>query len=370
MPKILKREVEWRDLKNREELFFRYFTWRNSVYDLDHSHYCKILTGEMTPSQKCWFSFLFGMTYRTPQAYAYWATFPNFEELDLDEVEKWNSENWNRTTYGTDARYNKGHFSAQVNSLVQWAGKYGLLGKVKLLTNGSDPKENFQRLFNSIISGCHKYGRMMSWITCQCLYDVLDLNIDFDNVLIANPESDSSMQSIWNGYCVLKGLDSKLLGKQYSSGGYRVTQEDLKTVSEDIMRYRTLAEKYSGQAVDVFKWESIWCQFKRLFNPNGSKEYPGHASGDAASRYLYYKHHWPEVDLTLFRHALLSQESIIKGQTYVNGYNSIFGKTGLVLNLHEMFYDMPNAYERLKLNPNKNLVRELFEDQGLEVPSI
>lgn len=377
-PKSSDRIIDWRPLKYREELFFRYFTWRMKVNDLDHSHYCQVLTADMTPAQKCWFSFLFGMTYRTPQAYAYWYTFPDFEKMNLKEVIEWNADNWKRTTYGTDARYNKGHFATQFASIQDWVGSSDLLTKVSDLTMTDDAHINFEQLF-AAISRLFKYGRMTAWITCQCLYDTLNLNMDFDNVLIRNPMSDSSMQSIWNGYCMLKGQYTRLLGDQYAESGFKPSDADLLAVSKDIMVYREKAQKYSGLQVDVFKWESIWCQFKRLFNKKGSKEYPGHSSGDATSRYMYYKENWPEVDWTLFRAALISKEvdgiseladSIITGQTYVNDYNKIFGQSGLVMNIHEMFTDMPNAYEVLGLDPNENLVHDLFTDHGLDVPNL
>lgn len=367
MPKIA--ETNWKLLKYREELFFRYFKWRFSVHDLDHSHYCRTLTREMNHSQRCWFSLLFGMTYRTPQAYAYWWTFKDFHLINMAELESWHADNWKRTTYGTDARYNKGHFVSQVQSIKNWVGKENLYHKIHALVSSDNPRENFQKLFDAIC-GLHKYGRMMSWITCQCLYDTLRLNIDFDNVLIRSPESDSSMKSVWNGYCILKGRPERLLGKQYGKGVIKLLKAEVDEAARDIMRYRDLACEYIGGTVDVFKWESVWCQFKRLFHDMESKEYPGHASGDAASRYPYYKEHWPEVDWTPFREALLTQPSMIRGQTFVREYNQVFGRTGLLLNMHEMYSDMPNAYERLGLDPNENLIEELFTDHGQEVPSL
>lgn len=366
MPLI--KDRDWKALRNREELFFRYFKWRVSVHDLDHGHYCKTLTEDMTDQQKCWFSFLFGMTYRTPQAYAYWWTFNNLDDINLNELKKWNADNWKRTTYGTDARYNKGHFYDQVKSIMDWKGKYSLHGKIKSLISDNDPRENFESLFEGICE-VHKYGRMTAWITCQCLYDTLSLNIDFDNVFIRSPASDSGMQSIWNGYCVMKGYGHMLLGK-YAETNYKVTETDLEVVSKDIMRYRDKAQEYAGHSVDVFKWESIWCQFKRLFNKEKTREYPGHSSGDAASRYTYYREFWPEVNWYKFRKALLSQPGIIRGQTYRNDYNYIFGETGLLLNIHEMYQDMPNAYQKLELDPNENIVKELFTDHGYAVPVI
>lgn len=371
MPVVRTKGTDWKSLKNRNELFFRYFKWRMTVHDLDHSHYCRCMADGMSDEQRVWFAFLFGMTYRTPQAYAYWWTFPVFEDIDMDELKEWHGNNWKRTSYGTDARYNKGHFHAQVASLKKWVGDQSLLAKVRSLVFSDDSSANFKSLFNAIRDGIYKYGRMTSWITCQCLYDVMDLNIDFDNVLIESPNSDSSMQSIWNGWCYLEGRYSQLLGKQYAGASvYKVTDADLKEATSSIMTYREQAQEYASVSVDVFKWESIWCQFKRLFNPNASKEYPGHSSGDAVSRYMYYREFWPEVDLEPFRRALLSQESIVKGQTYKIGYNRVFGDTGLLLNMHEMFSDMPNAYSVLGLDPNLNLVSELFADAGLSVPNL
>lgn len=360
---------DWRLPRHREELFLRYFKWRTSVHDLDHSHYCKTLTEGMSPQERAWFAFLFGMTYRTPQAYAYWWHFRTVEGIDWQAAEEWHKDNWKRTTYGTDARYNKGHFIAQAQSVRQWAGVGGLLKKVRGLTSGPDPRANFERLFAEV-QGLFKYGRMTGWITCQCLYDVLGLNIDFDNVLIAHPAKDSSTQSIWNGYWTLRDRPEKFLGKYRTDPEYVVTDEDYREAVEGIKAWRLRAEQYAGAPVDVFKWESVWCQFKRLFNSNRSWEYPGHSSGDAASRYPYYRTYWPEIDWGPFRRALLTQESVIKGQTYMVEYNKLFGRTGLLLNMHEMYRDLPNAYHLLNLDPNVNLIPELFLDEGLVVPSL
>jgi hypothetical protein len=321
----------------------------------------------MNKQQKCWFSLLFGLTYRTPQAYAYWWTFPSLENLNIKELDEWHKDNWKRTTYGTDARYNKGHFVRQVQSILDWKGDQSLYMKFKSLTNTDNPRTNFDQLFNGICQ-IYKFGRMTAWLACQCLYDTVGLNINFNNVLIMSPVQDSSMQSIWNGYCTLKGQYNRRIGNQYGDKGYKPSEEEITFVARDIMRYRDLACELLGIEVDVFKWESIWCQFKRLFHPKESKEYPGHSSGDAASRYPYYRQNWPEVDWSLFREALLSQPGIIKGQTYRQDYNKIFGHTGLLINMHEMYDDMPNVYEVLHLDRKANLIDCLFKDHSMEIP--
>lgn len=368
---IVKKARDWRLLENREELFFRYLEWRLKVHDLDHSHYCKYLTKDMSLSQKCWFALLFGMTYRTPQAYAYWHHFRDFDNIDTKELSEWHKDNWKRTSYGTDTRYNKGHFEEQVIAIKEWIGDIPLLSKFTITLNESNyGKDSFTALFNSICS-IPRYGRMTAWITCQCLYDITYILIDFDNVLVVSPEKDVSMKSVWNGYQMLKGRYDRLLGDSYSTNKeYKVSKEDFEETTKGLMEYKDNAETRLNRHIDIFKWESVWCQFKRLFNTKESKEYPGHATGDAVSRYLFYKTQWPEVDWSKFRQALLDQPGLVQCRTYRSNYNKIFGQTGHLLNMHEMFSDMSDGYEALDIDPNTDIVKDIYLDHNLEVPTL
>lgn len=356
--------VDWKRPENRGELFTRYLRWRMTVHDLDHTHYCKILTEGYDYERKAWFALLFGMTYRTPQAFAYSETFPYFHQIDWTEAEEWHKLNWKRTSYGTDARYNKGHFIAQSESIRKWLNGKTFEEKIDSLMVG-DPVSDFWSLFNSIKDNLYKYGRMTAWLTCQALHDVLDLNIRPEHIMIADPGKDSSMGSIWNGACARFNKDEWMLGKY---GTFTPTKTEIDYIKGKIDEEHARIKEEFGIDVDFFKWESIWCQYKRFFNGVESKEYPGHSSGDAASRYLYFRENWPEIDWSKFRKALLSQPGIIKGMTYQKWMNGTFGKTGLLMNMHELFEDMPNSYELLKLDPNDYLIKELWLDEGLPVP--
>ena len=106
-----------------------------------------------------------------------------------------------------------------------------------------------------------------------------------------------------------------------------------------------------------------------MYHEGMSFEYPGHASGDATSRYLFYKEHWPEIDWSKFRKALRTQPGILKGQTFVPWKNQFFGQTGALMSVHERFEDMPDIWDICELDPQQYLVKELWTDDNLPVPT-
>lgn len=356
----------WKQPEMRQELFNRYFRWRVLSHDLDHIHYYKYLCKDYDFEQKAWFAFAFGMTYRTPQAFAYTETFKDFHAIDMEELEKWHAENWKRTTYGTDARYNKGHFVTQCQSLKAWLGSDTFQAKFSKILHGNSQRENFWLLYREVQT-LYKFGRMTGWIAMQALHDLLSLPIDPEEIMLEgyNPSNDSSLGSIWNGLMALTNQQEKMIGKY---GDYEITPRDIEWSKEALLEYTSRAEEAAGFRIDSFRKESIYCQYKRLFGESGSKEYPGHASGDATSRYLYYREQWPEIDWSSFRGALRAQPGAVKGMTFVDWYNSVFGHTGILMNMHELYPDMPNGYELLGENPLDYVIPEIWTDDHLKVP--
>lgn len=365
----IKNYRDWRNPENRIELFNRYFKWRVTSHDLDHTHYMKILCEDYDYEQKAWFAMAFGMTYRTPQAFAYTETFKDFHAINLNSLQEWHAKNWKRTTYGTDARYNKGHFHKQTESVIKWLDGKTFKQKFDSILVHDTERKNFWALYKEILS-LYKYGRMTGWLTMQALHDLLDLPIDPDDIMLDgfSPNNDSSLQSIWNGLCAYTNQPNKMVGGKY--GNYVCTESDIAWGKEALMVYTGNAEKFAGFKIDSFRKESIWCQYKRLFNEDCSKEYPGHASGDATSRYLYYRENWPEIDWSKFRKSLRSQPGYVKGSTFVDWHNQVFGEFGVLLNMNEMFDDMPNVYNLLGIDANTSKVSEVWTDDGLEVPNL
>lgn len=352
---------------DRKELFNRYFKWRVMTHDLDHTHYCTILTEDYDIERKIWFSFCFGMTYRTPQAFVFSETFPNIHECTISEIEEWHAKNWKRTSYGTDARYNKGHFVKQVQSIKQWLDGKSFQEKINSIVVSENSRENFYNLYSEVTS-LYKFGRMTGWITLQCLFDLCKLHIDPLDIMIDgfNPNNDSSLGSIWNGLCAYENRHEKMIGGKY--GNYVVNQEDILYAKEKLMEYTSIAESFSGFTIDSFRKESIWCQYKRLFNESASKEYPGHASGDAVSRYLFFRDTWPEIDWSKFRKALRSQPGMICGLTYQKWMDEIFGQFKVPIFMEELYDDYDFSTKELIPWIESYRVREIWEDDNIQVP--
>ena len=506
--------TDYRLPANRRKAFQRYYNWRITTYDLDHTHYLNVLSEGYDFERKAWLAFTFGMTYRTPQAFAYTETFNHPHNFTIAEVEDWHKDNWQRTTYGTDARYNKGHFVKQYESVKNWLGEKTFKEKFEEILVHENDLDNFKALYNEVQS-LYKYGRMTGWLCLQGIYDLLKLPIDPHQILLEgyNPERDSSLGSIWNGLCALENREELQVGKY---GTHKITQDDLDWGGPLLLEETHRAGELAGKYVDSFRNESIWCQYKRLYNKDMSLEYPGHAcfpkgtkiklldgtdvniedlvgrssflvysctpdgqivageghsarmtkrvteltevmidngevirsttdhrfmmrdgsykeakdlkpadslmplylidseddrysqnhrevvsvkiifceeqevyditvdeyhnfaldsgifvhnSGDATSRYLYYREHWPEIDWSKFRKALRTQPGIVKGQTFVPWKNQFFGRTGQLFNLNEIYEDELDLWDLCELDPQQYLVKELWLDDNLPVPT-
>lgn len=356
-------EQDWRRPEHRLELFLRYFAWRVTHEDLDQRHWMKQLTAGYDREQKLWYGLVFGMTYRSSQAWAYTETFPHIADLDLRALEEWHQKNWRRTTYGSDARYNKGHFVSQCASVKKWLAGGSLSSKIDSIINRDSQRANFYALFSEI-SSLHRFGRMTSWLAMQALYDVAGLPIDPGTPIIDGygPHNDSSMGSIWNGLCALRDEPYRMVGKY---GDYKPTSRDMAWFQEEIKDLSDLAAAYTGVPVDSYRCETIWCMFKRLFNGNASKEYAGHSSGDHAQWYGYYRDSWPEIDWRKYRKAARTLPGSICGKTIVPWHNSIFGETGLLVNMDDTYADLPDVYAVLGLDRREGVDDRFWTDDRI-----
>lgn len=274
--------IDYRLPENRRRAFQRYYNWRITTYDLDHTHYLNVLSEGYDFERKAWLALLFGLTYRTPQAFAYAETFEHPNKVSVAEVEEWHKENWQRTTYGTDARYNKGHFVKQFESIKKWLNGSSFKEKFDSILVHDNNKDNFKALYSEIQS-LYKYGRMTGWLAMQGIYDLLKLDIDPHQILLEgyNPQHDSSLGSIWNGLCALTNKEELQVGKY---GTHTITQEDIDWGGPLLLEETYEAGKACGKLVDSFRNESIWCQYKRLFNKEMSLEFPGHACFPAGTK--------------------------------------------------------------------------------------
>lgn len=360
-------EKDWREPGNREELFLRYYAWREIHEDLDQRWFMRKVTENYDYEKKLWYSMVFGMTYHASQTYAYTELWDNALDISMSDLEDWHQKNWRKTNYGGDCRYNKGFFVRQTQSVREWLGKKTLTEKIGDIVSSSNQNENFYNLFKEIKT-LFKFGRMTTWLAMQALHDVAELPINPASPIIDGygPQNDSSLKSIWNGLCALKDEEYKMVGK-YGTYDYREIDKDF--FQSEINRYCEWGQDYLGKKVDNYRNETVWCMYKRLFNNPNSKEYPGHSNGYHTDLYLYFRENWPEVDWAPYREACRTTPGVLRGKRIITWQSGFFSRTGLMMNMHDSFGDMPDVYKLLDIDPMEGVLKELWTDDGLEPPT-
>lgn len=320
---------DWRNPEDRVELFLRYYKARRLCGDLDHTREITAVADhhDMNFEERAWLSFLFGMTYKVPQAYTYWQAFPDFHRATVQDFEDWNSENWSRTVYGTDARYNKGHFAKQTASIKKWLGGSTFEEKLGALTKSSSEDQNFWDVYNEIVS-LYKYGRMTTWLACQGLWDLLRIPINIRSVLVEYGGNWSS----YNGISYMMGRTDRLFerkGGHAIKGGYKPSKKDLQEGADEIESlWKVMETRFPDWEIDSFRLETALCQYKKLFT---GVEYIGHAAGDAAQSLLKIQDRFPEFDYTPLKTSALSLPKCLAGRPRIKTYNTLFQRYGVLL---------------------------------------
>lgn len=352
--------TDYRKPENKILSMLKHYEWRRITGDLDHTLFNQIICENLTTEQKIWYSLLFGMTYRTAQSYAYLHTFPDFHAYTVSDYETWNSDNWKRTSYGIDTRYNKGKFSEQVKSIKDWlkeSGHITLESKINSYIIYEDATNNFYALKSGICE-LYKYGRMTSWLTLQCLYDVLDLNIDPNTALVSDP----SNHSCYNGAVYLSGREDIFEGKHnHINPGYSPTKEDRLFAEASSNKHWEITRKsFPHWHIDAYRWETVLCQIKKM--EVTKNEYLGLSCGEASETYEFLAEWWPEIDRKQYAKALLSiHPKLCARSNMKNVYSNIFYDYGVYINQDILDLDAPDVYYHLDI-PETPLVKILVEE--------
>lgn len=345
---------DWRLPENRKEMFFRWLNWRLEGNNIDHftwnNSYANTKSSptneSMTQEQKYWYSFLFGMTYQSSQAWIFYWHFPNFESINMTDLDKWNRETLPLQTFATDTRYNKGHIVKITESIQEWTNKFGQGSLKKTLEHFlvDDPVKSFQNIYEEIRT-LHKYGRMTTWLTTQCLMETAKLPIKPDTMFII----DLGNTSVWNGMCYFQEIEHMTVGDKYA--GYVPTPTDKeKFIQYEKNLFSEAMDKIDHPYLSYFTLETHLCQFKKLFV---GRDYPGQNIGDAVNRYKNFKEKWPNVSFKAFEDAVNDvMYDVIKWHEESKEMMKLFHLTGQPINMHNLYPDIPNMYHELNLDPN------------------
>lgn len=240
------------------EAFIQWFRWSLENNDCDPAIFMmKYLFDrfELNIEQRLWFCWLYGTTYHVPAAWVIQNEFPDFELVDQERLEDWNSKNYRRLRYQTDTRYNKGHLPKQFASYKQWIGE-GLTQKAKFqgfLTGTGE--ENFKRLWDEVIGELHKFGRYSTWFYLQALRSCVGMNISPPTLML---DDYSGSKSHRNGLCMAVG--------KHAWYGEKLNKTDTifleKSATEILDEMET---RYPHLKPSRFEMETCLCSFKKIY---------------------------------------------------------------------------------------------------------
>ena len=244
--------------EDRRELFKRYYHWSIKTNDCDPALYLMNYVNkrlELNIEQRYWFAWLYGNTYNVATAWILFNEFPDFENVDLDRLEKWNSDNYKRLRYQVDNKWQKGHlpgmfFSYKENIMLRGSNQKQYFDS---LCTG-DSNYNFIVLQQEIVKNWYKFGRYLSWFYIQTLKETCDLNVMPDNLLL----KDSASESHRNGLIYSLGFDD-LLQEKIDKETYEILDVEAEKLLEEIK------QEFPDIDVDYFTMETVLCAFKKIF---------------------------------------------------------------------------------------------------------
>lgn len=327
--------IDWRLPENRETAFLRWLNWRLRWCDLDHFESGRSYAeyGGMDEEQKFWYALLFGLTYQTEMAWILWWYFPDFDRIDLEKIQTWNVSNLHRQRYAKDTKYNKGRITEQVASMKQVMKGYSSIKDWVYDGLGVDEHQNFV-ILDEKIQRIHKYGRMTSWLACQFLFELCGVPCRPNSVF---PNHDSNW-SVRNGLCHLFNRADLL-------EDWKKNKEELSLLEEKAWELSVASlEREQDKAIfSRFLLETHLCQFKKLIKGG---DYPGQASGDKYGRVVLLNGWWPEVDFSAYFKVYMPKlHPLIQGKRESRALYKLCSTTGLMINMHLDFDDVPNVYE-------------------------
>jgi hypothetical protein len=261
---------DYRLLENRREAFIKWYHWSIHFDDCDPAIFMTNYLFdrfEHNQEQKLWIAWIYGTTYHFPTAWIIWNEFPDFELVDQERLEEWNSKNYKRLRYQTDTKYNKGHLPAQYASYRDWVFKNGksqreafnsFLWKPDCI---DAPYENFANLYDELSNNLHKFGRYTTWFYLQTLKHCCGIPIQPTTLLLSDYSGSRSHR---NGLCLALGKDD-WIDKKLTPEEYRWMEDQAIEIQIEVAKrvYATRPDRL--HFVDKFSMETALCSFKKIF---------------------------------------------------------------------------------------------------------
>jgi len=227
----------------------------------------------LTKEQQYWLAFLNGCTQNICTTWFIFLNFPNFNGLNIEDIEYWHKENWKLLQYDIDKRYAKGHL---VEQIFNYKKNLGELTQEEFfefsLCSFTDKYKNFWRVWDIVIKNFYLFGRLSTFSYLEYL-KIIGLNIDCPDLFL---EDLSGSKSHRNGIIKVCGRDDLDWCKDNPTlvkhNGWVVANaivEGNSILEEAKLRFK---DKEFLNDVNYFTLESTLCCYKSWFRHN--RRYP------------------------------------------------------------------------------------------------
>jgi hypothetical protein len=285
--------IDYRAKEHRRAGFVKYFMWEVVFNDVDTATWlCNYINNalEYDTEKRFWFAWLYGTTYHAAAAWVILNAFPNFHEININEMIQWNSENYKRLRYQTDTKYNKGFLPPMYASYKRFIGD-GTQQKMFESLYADNEEKTFNIIWTAVNMNIHKFGRMMTWIYLQQLKHTCAVPLEPTSMFLRDYGGSRHHR---NGLLLALGMedliDKRLSEKQYAALEY----EAQKIIHETRERFPAHAYK-----ADLFCLESALCGYKKMWRANDSR-YFGYALDRQAEEITQVQNDgWSGIDWSL-----------------------------------------------------------------------
>lgn len=292
--------IDFRLSQNRRESFVRYFVWQLRTTDVDPSiqmmNYI-FSRQEYNLEQRYWMCWLYANTYQLPTAYVIFNEFPDYENVDQERLDKWNTENFKRLIYQVDSKYNKGFLGDMFKSYRSIVGS-SQDRFFKSVCNSQDPRINYETLRKIIMDRFYKFGRYTFWFYAQVLKDCVGVPIQANSLLLGEPGSDSHT----DGMCYVANRED-LLTRFYDDQGVKqrnsttmssANKTELQSLADSIMD--EINTRFPDVKPDYFLMETSLCSYKKLFRRSRGRYLSYYLDRQAEDIFSTQSQNWNGID--------------------------------------------------------------------------
>lgn len=249
----------FKEKDKRVEFFEKYYIWSLKFLDCDPAIWITNYLHdrfEHNTEQRYWLSWLYGNTYNLPSAWIMLNEFPDFECVDQERIDWWNTENFKNIPYQTDTKWSKGHLGKMFASY-----KKEIRGVPQeeffMAFMTDDKRESFDNVWDYVKKNFFKFGRYSTWFYLQHMEATCNLPIEPSSMMLNDYSGSKSHR---NGLLFVTGNDD-LINEKLEPKKY----EELEVFCDEFIL--DLRERYPElkREINFFTLETALCAFKKLF---------------------------------------------------------------------------------------------------------